>query len=36
MNLFTGNASDEFFGGDVPAPVRELLRQAADAARSAE
>ena len=32
MNLFTGNASDEFFGGEVPAPVRELLHQAAEAA----
>lgn len=30
MNLFTGTASDEFFGGDVPAPVRELLHQAAE------
>jgi hypothetical protein len=35
MNLFTGNASDEFFGGEVPAPVREQLHQAAEAARIA-
>ena len=32
MNLFTGTRSDAFFGGEVPAPVRELLHRAADAA----
>ncbi len=31
MNLFTGEASDEFFGGPVPAAVRELLHRAAEA-----
>lgn len=31
MNLFTGNASDAFFGGEVSAPVRELLHRAASA-----
>jgi hypothetical protein len=25
MNHFTGNASDAFFGGEVPAPGRDLL-----------
>lgn len=32
MNLFTGEAADEFFGGEVPPPVRELLHRAAEAA----
>lgn len=31
MNLFTGEAADEFFGGDVPGPVRALLHRAAAA-----
>jgi hypothetical protein len=31
MNLFTGEASDEFFGSDVPANVRALFHQAASA-----
>jgi hypothetical protein len=29
MNLLTGESSDLFFGGDVPAPVHALLHQAA-------
>ncbi len=33
MNLFTGEASDELFGGDVPPAVRELLQQARSAER---
>lgn len=32
MNLFTGEAADEFFGGDTPASVRALLQQAREAA----
>lgn len=32
MNLTTGEASDAFFGGEVPAAVRALLHQAASAA----
>lgn len=31
MNILTGEASDDFFGGDVPAAARELLHQAARA-----
>jgi hypothetical protein len=31
MNLFTGTTSDEFFGGEVSGPVRNLLHQAAEA-----
>lgn len=31
MNLFTGEAADELFGGDVPPHVRELLQQARQA-----
>lgn len=31
MNLFTGEAADAFFGGDVPPAVRSLLHQAAEA-----
>lgn len=31
MNLFTGDSSDLFFGGDVPPPVHALLHQAASA-----
>jgi hypothetical protein len=33
MNLLTGDAADEFFGGAVPQAVRGLLHQAAQAAR---
>jgi hypothetical protein len=33
MNLFTGEASDELFGGEVPLAVRELLQQARSAER---
>jgi hypothetical protein len=33
MNLFTGEAADELFGGEPPAAVREWLRQAAEAPR---
>lgn len=33
MNLFTGEAADEFFGGAVPAAVRELMHRAAQAPR---
>jgi len=29
MNLFSGEASDDFFGGDVPTAVRHLLHRAA-------
>ncbi|MBI5255181.1 MAG: hypothetical protein HY855_01675 [Burkholderiales bacterium] len=29
MNIFTGEQADAFFGGEVPAPVRSLLQQAA-------
>lgn len=36
MNLFTGTASDAFFGGEVPDPVRELLHQAAASTASDE
>lgn len=32
MNITTGESADEFFGGPVPAAVRELLHQAAEAA----
>lgn len=32
MNLTTGEASDAFFGGEVPEAVRALLHQAAEAA----
>jgi hypothetical protein len=28
MNLFTGEAADEFFGGDVPTAVREIMHRA--------
>ncbi len=28
MNLFTGDSADAYFGGDVPATVRELLHEA--------
>lgn len=31
MNLFTGEASDAYFGGDVSPTVRQLLQQAAEA-----
>lgn len=31
MNLFTGEASDEYFGSDAPPAVRRLLAQAAQA-----
>ncbi|MCW5666340.1 MAG: hypothetical protein KIT35_21115 [Piscinibacter sp.] len=31
MNLLTGETSDEYFGGDVPAAVRALLQDAARA-----
>lgn len=31
MNLFTGDAADELFGGDAPPAVREMLRQAQSA-----
>lgn len=31
MNLFTGEASDEYFGSDAPPAVRRLLEQAAQA-----
>jgi hypothetical protein len=34
MNLFTGEAADEFFGGAVPEAVRHLLHQAAQAPRA--
>ena len=33
MNLFTGAAADEFFGGDVPASVRGILHRAAQSPR---
>jgi hypothetical protein len=33
MNLFTGEAADEFFGGAVPEAVRQLMHQAAQAPR---
>ena len=33
MNLFTGEAADELFGGEVPAAVRALLQQAQQAPR---
>jgi hypothetical protein len=33
MNLTTGEAADEFFGGDVPDAARVLLHQAAGAPR---
>lgn len=33
MNLFTGDAADEFFGGEVPAGVREILHRAVQAPR---
>ena len=33
MNLFTGVEADAFFGGEVPAAVRGLLHQAAQAPR---
>lgn len=33
MNLFTGESSDEFFGGDVPSAVREILHRASLAPR---
>ncbi len=33
MNLYTGEAADEFFGGDVPDAARVLLHQAASAPR---
>lgn len=33
MNLFTGEAADELFGGEPPATVRTLLEQAAQAPR---
>lgn len=33
MNLFTGAVADEFFGGEVPPAVRELLHRAAQAPR---
>ncbi len=35
MNLMTGESADEFFGGDVPTAVRDLLHRAA-VARSDE
>ncbi|EHR69884.1 hypothetical protein BurJ1DRAFT_1011 [Burkholderiales bacterium JOSHI_001] len=31
MNLFTGEASDAFFGGEVPTAVHALVHQAAEA-----
>ena len=31
MNLFTGESANEFFGGDVPAALHDLLQQAAAA-----
>jgi hypothetical protein len=31
MNLFTGATADEFFGGEVPAGVREILHRVAQA-----
>lgn len=31
MNLFTGEAANEFFGGAVPAALQDLLRRAAEA-----
>lgn len=31
MNLHTGEASEAWFGGDVPPPVQDLLRRAATA-----
>ncbi|MEK8033401.1 hypothetical protein AACH06_21490 [Ideonella sp. DXS29W] len=34
MNLFTGESADEFFGGDVPATVRQILHRAAQAPRT--
>lgn len=33
MNLFTGEAADAFFGGDMPEAARRLLHQAARSAR---
>ncbi|MCE4556750.1 hypothetical protein [Pelomonas cellulosilytica] len=33
MNLFTGESSDAYFGGDVPASIRPLLERAAAAPR---
>lgn len=33
MNLITGESSDEFFGGEVPATIRELLHRASLAPR---
>ena len=33
MNLLTGDAADEFFGGAVPEAVRRLLHDAAQAPR---
>mgnify|MGYP000858141514 FL=1 len=33
MNLFTGEAADAFFGGDMPESARRLLHQAARSAR---
>ena len=35
MNLFTGEASDEYFGSDTPPAVRRLLSQAVEAAPAA-
>lgn len=34
MNLFTGESSDVFFGGDVPLTVRPLLERARNAPRA--
>lgn len=34
MNLFTGEAADAYFGGEVPPTVRGLLQQAVSAPRS--
>jgi hypothetical protein len=33
MNLYSGEAADEFFGGDVPDAARALLHEAASAPR---
>ena len=33
MNLFTGEAADELFGGEVPAAVRAMLQEAQQAPR---
>ena len=33
MNLMTGDAADELFGGEVPPTVRTLLAQAREASR---